>query len=84
VGNVGGYLKPYDECDTFMSADAGVSWKMIRSGAYKYEVGDQGSLLVLVNDEEATDVVEYSTDYGKTWYLGLRSSVLVVQLISCK
>ena len=70
VGNVGGYLKPYDECDTFMSTDAGVTWKMIKSGARKYEVGDQGSLIVVVDDEAATDFVEYSTDYGKTWCVG--------------
>jgi hypothetical protein len=67
VGNIGRYLKPYDECDTFMSTDAGVTWTMIKSGAHKYEVGDQGSIIVVVNDEEATDTVEYSTDYGKTW-----------------
>ncbi|KAF8314674.1 Oligoxyloglucan reducing end-specific cellobiohydrolase [Clavulina sp. PMI_390] len=67
VGNVGATLKSYDEGDTFISLDAGVTWKMIREGAAKYEVGDTGGVIVLVDDEEATDFVEYSTDFGSTW-----------------
>lgn len=67
VGSVGKYLLPYEECDTFLSTDAGVSWKMIRMDAHKYEFGDQGSILVVINDEEFTDTVRYSTDLGRTW-----------------
>jgi hypothetical protein len=67
VGSVGEFLKPYDECDTFLSTDAGVTWSMVRFDAHKYEFGDSGSILVVVNDEEATDSLSYSTDFGKTW-----------------
>ena len=67
IGNVGDSLKTYEECDTFLSTDAGVSWKMVRRGAHKYEFGDQGSILVIVDDEEVTDKVRYSLDLGKTW-----------------
>jgi hypothetical protein len=67
VGSIGSYLAPYEESDTFLSTDAGVHWEMIRTDAHKYEFGDQGSVLVVVNDEEGIDHVRFSTDYGKTW-----------------
>ncbi|KAI0041822.1 Oligoxyloglucan reducing end-specific cellobiohydrolase [Auriscalpium vulgare] len=67
VGSVGPTLKSYEESDTFLSTDAGVTWKMVRPNAHKYEFGDQGSIMVVVDDEDAVDTVEYSTDLGKTW-----------------
>lgn len=60
-------LLPYEDCDTFISTDAGVTWRMTFKGASKYEFGDQGSILVTVGDEEPTDKVQYSFDAGKTW-----------------
>ncbi|KAI5476446.1 signal sequence binding protein [Pseudohyphozyma bogoriensis] len=67
VGSVGSRLLPYDECDTFLSTDAGITWRMVDDGAKKYEFGDQGSLLVMVEDEEPTDELQYSWDFGQTW-----------------
>ena len=67
VGSVGDSLLPYDECDTFLSTDAGLNWKVVQEGAHKYEFGDQGSVLVIVDDEESTDKVKYSYDGGRTW-----------------
>ena len=67
VGSVGEYLEPYEECDTFLSTDGGITWSMIRQDAHKYQFGNQGSILVAVNDEEGVDHVIYSTDYGKSW-----------------
>lgn len=58
---------PYDDCDTFISHDAGVSWHMAFADAAKYEFGDQGSIIVAVNDEEPTDTIKYSWDAGRTW-----------------
>ena len=69
VGSIGDHLLPYDECDTFLSTDAGVTWTMIRKDAHIYECGDQGSILVIVNDEEGVDVVRYSSDLGQTWFV---------------
>lgn len=60
-------LMPYDDCDTFISHDAGVSWHMAFADASKYEFGDQGSIIVAVNDEEPTDTIKYSWDAGRTW-----------------
>ncbi|PSR72220.1 hypothetical protein PHLCEN_2v11927, partial [Hermanssonia centrifuga] len=67
VGSIGDYLLPYEECDTFLSTNAGVDWKMIRQDAHKYEFGDSGSIMVVINDEEPTDEIRYSTNFGKTW-----------------
>lgn len=69
VGSVGEYLKPYEESDTFLSTDAGLTWTMVEDGAHKYEFGDQGSILVMIDDEEPTDELRYSFDFGKTWYV---------------
>lgn len=67
VGSVGKALLPYESCDTFLSTDAGHTWKKVSNDAHKYELGDQGSVLVLVNDEESTDTISYSWDFGATW-----------------
>ncbi|TCD61550.1 vacuolar protein sorting/targeting protein PEP1 [Steccherinum ochraceum] len=67
VGSIGDHLRPYEDCDTFLSTDNGVTWQMVRRDAHKYEFGDSGSVLVMVNDEDSTDTVVYSTDLGKTW-----------------
>jgi len=72
VGSIGESLQPYTDSDTFLSTDAGVSWSMIRMDAHKYEFGDQGSIMVVVNDEEGVDTVRYSLDLGKTWYFVTR------------
>jgi hypothetical protein len=67
VGSVGDRLLSYEQCDTFLSTDAGVTWKMAHKSAHKYEFGDQGSVLVIVDDEVYTDNISYSYDSGKTW-----------------
>lgn len=67
VGSIGNSLLPYEESDTFLSTDGGITWKMIRRDAYKYEFGDSGSILVIVNDEEGVTKVRYSTDLGEHW-----------------
>lgn len=67
VGSIGPFLKDYEDCDTFLSVDGGLNWKMVDDGAHKYEFGDQGGILVMIDDEEATDEIKYSFDFGKTW-----------------
>ncbi|KAI5121770.1 hypothetical protein M0805_009581 [Coniferiporia weirii] len=67
VGSVGPYLKPYEDCDTFLSTDAGLRWTMVRKEAHKYEFGDKGSIMVLVQDEDGVDEVQYSSNLGRTW-----------------
>ncbi len=65
VGSIGPTLRPYEDSDTFLSTDAGVTWTMVRHEAHKYEFGDQGGIIIAVNDEETVDFVSYSTDLGK-------------------
>ncbi|KIM23061.1 hypothetical protein M408DRAFT_28181, partial [Serendipita vermifera MAFF 305830] len=67
VGSVSGTLLPYEECDTYLSRDAGKSWMQVRHGPHKYASGDSGNILVLVNDQQPTDHVRYSTDAGVSW-----------------
>ena len=69
VGSIGAQLAPYDESDTFLSTDAGLTWRMVQRKPHLYEFGDSGSIIVLVNDEDQTDHVLYSMDFGKTWYI---------------
>jgi len=69
VGNVGEYLgrKGEDDTYTFITRDGGVEWKAVKKGAYMWEYGDQGSIIVIVEDKKATDVVFYTLDEGATW-----------------
>ncbi|KAL1965296.1 hypothetical protein VTN77DRAFT_5898 [Rasamsonia byssochlamydoides] len=67
VGNVGEYLTTKDEADTFFTRDGGITWKAVKKGSYKWEFGDQGSVLVLVEELKPTKVVYFSVDEGDTW-----------------
>ncbi|KAF9879093.1 vacuolar protein sorting/targeting protein PEP1 [Colletotrichum karsti] len=69
IGNTGKSLKAFDEGDLYVSDDAGVTWKKTLEGPYKYEFGDQGSLLVAVKDSQKEDIgeVKYSLDHGESW-----------------
>lgn len=67
VGNVGEYLAPYTDSDTFLTRDGGFTWEEIRKDAHMYEFGDSGSILVIANDEGPTDHVLFSTNEGLSW-----------------
>ena len=69
VGSVGKYLADINDKDntyTFVSRDAGISWKVAKKGRYMWEYGDQGSLIVIV-ERSATNFGYYSTDEGQSW-----------------
>jgi hypothetical protein len=68
-GNTGDYLKDFDDADLYISDDAGKTWIKGLEGPHKYEIGDQGSILVAVNDTEKPEVgeIKYSLDHGKNW-----------------
>lgn len=67
VGNVGEVLDPYTESDTFLSRDGGFTWEEVHKDAYLWEFGDSGSIILIVNDEEPTDHVLFTTDEGISW-----------------
>lgn len=41
----------------------------IKKGAYTFEIGDHGSIIVMAKDKDyaSTKYIEYSLDEGKTW-----------------
>ncbi|KAI9184131.1 vacuolar protein sorting/targeting protein PEP1 [Blastocladiella emersonii ATCC 22665] len=67
VGSVGVRLANYEDSSVFVSRDGGVSWKHVRDGAHHYRQLDSGSLLVLADNEKATDQIHYSKDGGDSW-----------------
>ncbi len=67
VGNIGEFLNRKADGDTFITRDGGVKWHAVKKGNYMWEYGDQGSIIVIVEENVATDVVFYSIDEGKTW-----------------
>lgn len=66
-GNVGAVLGDAKEADTFMTTDAGISWKMVKKGRWTWSFGDQGSIIVLGQQDTATKSLSYTLDEGKTW-----------------
>ncbi|KAI1758916.1 Oligoxyloglucan reducing end-specific cellobiohydrolase [Hypoxylon sp. FL1150] len=67
IGNVGPILGDAKDADTFMTADAGFSWKMVKKGSWTWSFGDQGSILVLAQRNTKSKSISYSLDYGNTW-----------------
>ncbi|KAI0124653.1 vacuolar protein sorting/targeting protein 10 [Xylariales sp. AK1849] len=66
-GNVGPILGDAKDADTFMTTDAGISWKMVKKGRWTWSFGDQGSLIVLAQRETKTNSISYTIDEGETW-----------------
>lgn len=67
IGNTGEYLKEYENGDLFVSDDAGVTWRKGLEEAHKYEIGDQGAVIMAINDEKPVDKISYSINHGKDW-----------------
>ncbi|CAK7268011.1 vacuolar protein sorting/targeting protein PEP1 [Sporothrix epigloea] len=69
VGNVGDQLGSIADSstDTFMTTDAGLTWRNVKKGAWSWQFGDQGSVVVLVPRNINTRTVAYTTDEGATW-----------------
>lgn len=79
VGSVGKHLLPYNDCDTFLSRDSGVTWSEMRKNAHIWAIGDHGGVIVLTNNEESTDAILYIFPFllflatlGTLEYLGHR------------
>lgn len=50
-----------------MTRDGGVEWVPVMKGNFMWEYGDQGSIIVIVEEEVATKSVYYTLDEGNTW-----------------
>ncbi|CDI82483.1 sortilin, putative, partial [Eimeria acervulina] len=56
TGNVGSYLRTEtDEINTYLSRDGGLTWIEAHKGAFIYEMGDHGGLLVMADDTKKTN-----------------------------
>ncbi|KAF1996247.1 vacuolar protein sorting/targeting protein 10 [Amniculicola lignicola CBS 123094] len=66
VGNVGEYLTTFEEASTFITTDAGITWKLVMEGNFAWEFGDQGSVIVIVK-RGLTKNLFYSLDNGDNW-----------------
>lgn len=58
VGNVGSSLSSYADGDMFLTRDAGKTWTEVQKGTHIWEFADQGALLILVSDQEATNTLK--------------------------
>jgi hypothetical protein len=67
IGNVGEKLLDYNSADTFLTRDAGLTWSQIRKGPHRFEFGDQGAVMLLVDDTKAVDSIMYTFDQGLTF-----------------
>ncbi|KAI0966975.1 hypothetical protein F4678DRAFT_447885 [Xylaria arbuscula] len=67
IGNVGPILGNAKDADTFMTQDAGLSWKEVKKGTWSWSFGDQGSVIVLAQRNTKTRSVSYTLDRGETW-----------------
>eukprot|EP00933_Yihiella_yeosuensis_P031871 TRINITY_DN2547_c2_g1_i1.p1 TRINITY_DN2547_c2_g1~~TRINITY_DN2547_c2_g1_i1.p1 ORF type:complete len:875 (-),score=186.23 TRINITY_DN2547_c2_g1_i1:492-3116(-) len=69
TGNVGPYLRfEPDQTNTYMSRDGGLTWVEAHKGAFIYEYGDHGGLIVMADDIRKTKLVVFSWNEGQSWY----------------
>lgn len=68
TGTIGRYLEHNKEAvNTYLSRDAGLTWKEVAKGSHIYEFADHGGLVLMANDVDKTDTLLYSWDEGTTW-----------------
>ncbi|KAI1214041.1 Oligoxyloglucan reducing end-specific cellobiohydrolase [Annulohypoxylon truncatum] len=86
VGNVGPILGDPKDADTFMTADAGLSWKMVKKGSWTWSFGDQGSIVVLAQRNTRSKSISYSLDRGDTWndYTFTDSEVVITDITTLR
>lgn len=66
TGNEGEYLRK-DVVNTYLSYDAGMTWRRLAKGNHIYELGDQGGLIVMGEAGVLTNTVKFSYDMGLTF-----------------
>lgn len=67
TGNVGQYLR-YEDANTYMSIDGGLTWIEAHKKPYIYEIGDHGGLLVMAPSTKKTKEVIFSWNEGTNWF----------------
>ena len=74
TGNVGEKLTRTNS-KTFVSRDAGKTWKTILTGANHFEISQNGGIIVAASRSGATDRIAWSTSDGQDWSECLLSSL---------
>ena len=68
IGNLGSQLKfDYEEINTYLSRDGGLTWVEIQRGPHILEFGDHGGLIVMAPVFRPTKTILYSFDEGISW-----------------
>ncbi|CAK9014215.1 unnamed protein product [Durusdinium trenchii] len=57
-----------EETSTFFSRDGGLTWVEAHKGAFIYEFGDHGGLIVMADDLKKTGEVIFTWNEGESWY----------------
>eukprot|EP00440_Ansanella_granifera_P041644 gb/GFBE01045155.1/.p1 GENE.gb/GFBE01045155.1/~~gb/GFBE01045155.1/.p1 ORF type:complete len:949 (+),score=225.24 gb/GFBE01045155.1/:1-2847(+) len=69
TGNVGSFLRfEPEETSTFLSRDGGLTWVEAHKGAFIYEFGDHGGLIVMADDLKKTGEVIFTWNEGESWF----------------
>jgi len=69
TGNVGPSLRfEPDQTNTYLSRNGGLTWIEAHKGAFIYEYGDHGGLVVMADDVRKTKLVVFSWNEGQSWY----------------
>lgn len=69
TGNVGASMRfEPEETSTFFSRDGGLTWVEAHKGAFIYEFGDHGGLIVMADDLKKTGEVIFTWNEGESWY----------------
>lgn len=69
TGNVGPSLRfEPDQTNTYISRNGGLTWMEAHKGAFIYEYGDHGGLVVMADDVRKTKLVVFSWNEGQSWY----------------
>merc|ERR1719316_2412910 len=69
TGNVGSSLRfEPDQTNTYLSRDGGLSWVEAHKGAFIYEFGDHGGLILMADDIKKTKQGVFSWNEGQSWY----------------
>ncbi len=59
IGNLGTSLGEYNDGRLYITKDGGKHWQEISDNAHMFEIGNYGSILLVVNDEGPTDYIRY-------------------------
>ncbi|EMR11661.1 hypothetical protein PNEG_00099 [Pneumocystis murina B123] len=81
IGSVGSYLKPFHECNLYISEDAGKTWSLSLEGTHIYECSDHANIIAAIPDQKTRNFY-YSFDRGRNWQsIDLKHNIRPLALI---